>query len=249
MQGLACSRTPCPPAASSLGAKMSFFHGVNGSQSFTNTPIPPIASGTVIGPVQTTGTGPSFSAFSGSVPSFYSVATASAAPSASFATSTASSTGIASSQPGSVFDPIFDTYLDVYNSLNASLGALVLGLLFSSIAFGIVCMKAASYLRSSRSGAAAAKTFMSQAVGLVSMNLLQTIFTAIAVYKSLVVDFGQLNALLDDHWSIIVQIAYMTFIAAIVQSYFAYRLHIVKRNHFLTGAISTYYHALRAPDC
>ena len=32
------------------------------------------------------------------------------------------------------------------------------------------------------------------------LNLLQTVFTAIAVYKSMVVDFGQLNALLDDHW-------------------------------------------------
>ncbi|KAH9889785.1 hypothetical protein C8Q73DRAFT_138843 [Cubamyces lactineus] len=231
MQGLACSRTPCPPAASSLGAKMSFFHGVSGSQSFTNTPVPPIASGTVIGPVQTTGIGPSFSVFSGSMSSFYSVATATVAPSASYATSTASSTGVASSQPGSVFDPIFDTYLDVYNSLNASLGALVLGLLFSSVAFGIVCMKAASYLRSSRSGAAASKIF---AVGLVSLNLLQTVFTAIAVYKSMVVDFGQLNALLDDHWSIIVQIAYMTFIASIVQCYFAYRLHI--------GALSVLLH-------
>ncbi|KAI0662010.1 hypothetical protein C8Q70DRAFT_1051513 [Cubamyces menziesii] len=208
---------------------MSFFHGVS-SPTFTGTPNIPIASGTVIGPDQPIVTGPS-----GSSSVFSSFITGTAAASASYATSTASSTGVANAEPGNVFDPIFGTYLDVYDSLNASLGALVLGLLFSSIAFGIVCMKAASYLRSSRSGAAAAKTF---AVGLVSLNLLQTIFTAIAVYKSMVVDFGQLNALLDNHWSIIVQIGYMMFIASIVQCYFAYRLHIVKRNYFLTGAIA-----------
>ncbi|KAH9847914.1 hypothetical protein C2E23DRAFT_475458 [Lenzites betulinus] len=66
------------------------------------------------------------------------------------------------------------------------------------------------------------------------MNFVQMAFTAHAVYTSVVVDFGTLSALLNNEWSIMVQIAIMTFTAAIAQSFFVCRLHNAKHSAPLT---------------
>ncbi|KAI0821961.1 hypothetical protein BC628DRAFT_708634 [Trametes gibbosa] len=93
-------------------------------------------------------------------------------------------------------------------------------------------MKALIYARHrSRSDGIATRVTVA---ALVLTNIVQMAFSAHAVYTSVVVDFGSLPALLNNEWSIIVQIGVMTLTAAIAQSFFVCRLHYVKRNLGLT---------------
>ncbi|EIW59159.1 uncharacterized protein TRAVEDRAFT_28477 [Trametes versicolor FP-101664 SS1] len=165
--------------------------------------------------------------------SFFAAPSASQSPGA---TGTSAATAFASSSPlpaaGDNFDPLglpdFDTFLGLQATLNAALGLLLFGLLFSAIAFGAVCTKAMAYVcQGSGQDGIATRLIV---VVLVLFNFVQMAFTTHAVYTSVVVDFGSLSDLLNNEWSIMIQIAVVTFIASIAQSFFVCRLHAAKHN-------------------
>ncbi|KAI0369377.1 hypothetical protein BV20DRAFT_360535 [Pilatotrama ljubarskyi] len=142
------------------------------------------------------------------------------ASSANFASATAS-ISVASSTPGlssAQASPSLNAYLYLYDTLHVAVGALLVGLLFASIFFGVVCTKALSYVRSARWGKDATMGFTAHAVcwPIIRLN-------------------GHYTRLLDSVWSIMMQIMFMTYIASVTQSFFVYRLHTVKRNWTFTS--------------
>ncbi|OSD07341.1 hypothetical protein PYCCODRAFT_595659 [Trametes coccinea BRFM310] len=94
-----------------------------------------------------------------------------------------------------------------------------------------------SYFRTSNGNATAIKALVA---GLVVINAVQMGVTTAAVVTSVVVDFGHVSALLDNNWTIITQIFFTTLTAAIVQSYFVYRLHHARRCLSLTLVASLF---------
>ncbi|KAI0769945.1 hypothetical protein C8Q74DRAFT_861099 [Fomes fomentarius] len=120
---------------------------------------------------------------------------------------------------------------DATDMLNMALGAVVIGLVLASITFGIVWTKAVSYFRGRNKDSGLVRATVAS---LILVNAVQLIATVHAVYRAVVVDFGRLSSLLDNEWSILFQIFFMTVAATIAQMFFTFRLHAIKHNIFLT---------------
>ncbi|KAI0352589.1 hypothetical protein OH77DRAFT_1559566 [Trametes cingulata] len=89
------------------------------------------------------------------------------------------------------------TYLFLDDSLHVAVGAMLVGLLFASIFFGVVCTKALSYARSS-SWANAAPANKAIVIALMILNILQMGFTAHAVCWPIIRLNGSYSRLLDN---------------------------------------------------
>ncbi|TFK87487.1 hypothetical protein K466DRAFT_599441 [Polyporus arcularius HHB13444] len=161
------------------------------------------------------------------------------APSASFATATASS-GLVSSTPAPGYsgnDPSFDIQeflLTFADMLNVALGALEIGLVLAAMTFGVVVTKANSYFRGNTSDGALMKTTVAS---MLLLNVIQMIATIHGTYTAVVIDFGRLNDFASPEWSIALQILFTTLTASIAQIFFAFRLHAIMRNVYLTMII------------
>ncbi|RPD62275.1 hypothetical protein L227DRAFT_31294 [Lentinus tigrinus ALCF2SS1-6] len=70
---------------------------------------------------------------------------------------------------------------------------------------------------------------------MVALNVVQVMNTVHALYVAIVVDSFDVYSLLDDEWAISMQIGIMSFLAAISQGFFTYRLQTVKPSLLLNS--------------
>ncbi|KAI0700372.1 hypothetical protein C8T65DRAFT_728753 [Cerioporus squamosus] len=110
-------------------------------------------------------------------------------------------------------------------------GSLEIGLVFASMTFGVVVTKAISYFRRNTPDGALVKTTVA---GMLLLNVVQMIATIHAAYTVFVIYFGRLDEFASSQWSITLQILFTTVTASIAQTFFAFRLHAIMRNYFLT---------------
>jgi hypothetical protein len=110
--------------------------------------------------------------------------------------------------------------------LDNTLGALYIGVAASSVVFGINCMQSFLYFaeHSKRDGRFV-KAFVTV---LWVLELLTVVLINHGVYFYSITNFGDLNVLGEPTiWSIVVEIGLSTFVAFMVQSFFAYRVYIL----------------------
>ncbi|KAF7354090.1 hypothetical protein MVEN_01096400 [Mycena venus] len=110
--------------------------------------------------------------------------------------------------------------------LDNSLGALYIGVATASVIFGINCMQSFLYFaeHSDRDGRFI-KGFVTM---LWVLELLTVILIHHGIYFYSISNFGDLNVLAKPTiWSIVVEIGLSTFVAFMVQSFFAYRVYIL----------------------
>ncbi|KAI0700371.1 hypothetical protein C8T65DRAFT_284839 [Cerioporus squamosus] len=170
-------------------------------------------------------------------------ATGTAAAASSFATST-SSVGDATSDPMipsgwgySGNDPSLDLQAFVMrfiDMLHVALGALEIGLVLAAMTFGVVVMKAISYFRGNPSDGALVKATIAS---MILLNVVQMVATIHGTWTAVIIDFGSLDDFASPAWSITLQILFTTLTASIAQTFFAFRLHAIMRNVWLTMTI------------
>ncbi|KAF7356484.1 hypothetical protein MVEN_00981500 [Mycena venus] len=110
--------------------------------------------------------------------------------------------------------------------LDNTLGALYIGVAASSVVFGINCMQSFLYFaeHSKRDG----RFFKAFVLVLWILELLTVVLINHGVYFYSISNFGDLNVLAEPTiWSIVVEIGLSTFVAFMVQSFFAYRVYIL----------------------
>ncbi|KAJ7505783.1 hypothetical protein B0H11DRAFT_1976161 [Mycena galericulata] len=110
--------------------------------------------------------------------------------------------------------------------LDNTLGCLYIGVVLASVVFGINCMQSFLYFaeHSQRDG-----RFVKLYVAVLWIfELLTVILINHGVYYYTISNFGDLNVLAEPTvWSIVVEIGLSTFVAFMVQSFFAYRVYIL----------------------
>ncbi|RPD77944.1 hypothetical protein L226DRAFT_337054 [Lentinus tigrinus ALCF2SS1-7] len=123
------------------------------------------------------------------------------------------------------YDPAF--YHNIVSQLPQSLGVLVIGLILISISFWIVCSKAVEYTCRAKVDERGTEATVT------CLILAQFIIAVYKVYRSVVTNSGDLFRLLDDNWSVPIQILMMALTACVAQGFFTHRLHIITQNQLI----------------
>ncbi|KAF7359922.1 hypothetical protein MVEN_00718100 [Mycena venus] len=110
--------------------------------------------------------------------------------------------------------------------LDNTLGALYIGVAASSVVFGINCMQSFLYFAEhSKCDGRFVKAFVTV---LWILELLTVILINHGVYFYSITNFGDLNILTEPTvWSITVEVGLSTFVALMVQTFFAHRVYIL----------------------
>ncbi|RDX49973.1 hypothetical protein OH76DRAFT_1482774 [Lentinus brumalis] len=149
-------------------------------------------------------------------------------------TSTSATLSVITLRPGGqlvseeTLDPF---YQDMVSQLHQSLGVLVVGLMLVAILFWVVCVKAMQYYagRAKADGRGTKATVAT----LIALNLVQFVIAVYQVYRSVVLNFGDLFKLLDSDRCIPIQILVMALTACVAQGFFTHVLHTIRRNQLV----------------
>ncbi|KAF5350338.1 hypothetical protein D9758_012786 [Tetrapyrgos nigripes] len=109
----------------------------------------------------------------------------------------------------------------VPQDLGTSLGAVELGIMFSSVFYGVVIIQSYKYYQASfKKDSALLKTTVAV---LCALETFHTAFQWIYLYRMTISSFGQNDQLNEINWSFIVSMPLTTIIANIVQAFFSHR--------------------------
>ncbi|TFK87486.1 hypothetical protein K466DRAFT_662982 [Polyporus arcularius HHB13444] len=149
-------------------------------------------------------------------------------------TSTSATLSVITLRPGGQLvseETLGPLYQGMVSQLHQSLGVLVVGLMLVAISFWVVCVKAMQYYagRAKADGRGTKATLAT----LIALNLVQFVIAVYQVYRSVVLNFGDLFKLLDNDWCIPIQILVMALTACVAQGFFTHMLHTIRRNQFV----------------
>ncbi|TDL25244.1 hypothetical protein BD410DRAFT_633183 [Rickenella mellea] len=120
-------------------------------------------------------------------------------------------------------------------SLGNTMGALFLGLLLSTLLFGIICLQAYHYYQNFPEDRAYVKVFVAF---LLALNAANVALFSEGMYHYLIANFGNFKAIMGPYGSLNIYSFLNSFITWMCQLYFAWRVWRVSNgNYFLTGAI------------
>ncbi|KAF5317587.1 hypothetical protein D9758_018465 [Tetrapyrgos nigripes] len=106
--------------------------------------------------------------------------------------------------------------------LGTSLGAIELGIMFSSVLYGVVVIQSYKYYQASfKKDSALLKTTVAV---LCSFETVHTVFQWIYLYRMTIASFGDPKQLDEITWSFQVSVPLTTIIASIVQTFFCHRV-------------------------
>ncbi|PIL22408.1 hypothetical protein GSI_15096 [Ganoderma sinense ZZ0214-1] len=145
----------------------------------------------------------------------------------------ATSTGVVSSLPAGD-SALLQNLLDGVHDLNIASAALLVGLVIASLTFGVMCTKAVTYLNGKNRGGA---LVIGMVVCMVLLNLVQFMAMVAAAYSAIIINFGNRESWLNSRATITIQVGLVGFAASFAHTFFAFRLHAVKRSMILTMAI------------
>ncbi|KAM5533633.1 hypothetical protein V8D89_012746 [Ganoderma adspersum] len=143
------------------------------------------------------------------------------------------STGVVSSLPAGD-SALLQNLLDGVHDLNIASAALLIGLVIASLTCGVMCTKAVTYLNGKNRGGA---LIIGMVVSMVLVNLVQFVAMVAAGYSAMIVDFGNRESWLNSRTTVTSQLAFVGLAASIAHTFFAFRLHAVKRSMTLTMTI------------
>ncbi|KAL0959315.1 hypothetical protein HGRIS_014577 [Hohenbuehelia grisea] len=117
------------------------------------------------------------------------------------------------------------------SALDLNLGSLEIGVLLSSTLFGITTVQLYMYYQNRYKD----PWWIRSLVMLVwLMEALHTIFAWVYLYRLTVTFYGQPQMLTVAHWTLNISAAFDGIIGAIVQAYFAWRVHVLSRGWTIT---------------
>jgi len=111
------------------------------------------------------------------------------------------------------------------SSLALTLGALEVGILLSSVLFGVVTVQAFLYTERNFKD----PLWLRIVVGIVLLlETIQTIFTWVLLYSLTVTNYGKSDTIIETHqiWTLPVALICSSLIGAIVQNFFGYRVRV-----------------------
>ncbi|KAI0042897.1 hypothetical protein FA95DRAFT_1609816 [Auriscalpium vulgare] len=110
-----------------------------------------------------------------------------------------------------------------------TIGVEYLGVVFSSILYGVTCIQSFQYFRSVKAGSDA-WWIRSMVLALLTLDTIHQAFLIHVPYYYLIAHYGDPEALLKDLWSIPSAVALTTIIAFISNSFFVYRIWKLSSN-------------------
>ncbi|KZP26311.1 hypothetical protein FIBSPDRAFT_1040857 [Athelia psychrophila] len=113
-------------------------------------------------------------------------------------------------------------------------GAILIGCFIGLILFGVVAAQAFSYIQDCENDPLWQKLFIAS---LMTLVIISTIFSMIWTYQLFIDGWGDPAAFVTAGWPLVVQPMLEGTIAAMVQLFFAWRLHIIAKRPWLTSAI------------
>ncbi|KZP26309.1 hypothetical protein FIBSPDRAFT_949486 [Athelia psychrophila] len=113
-------------------------------------------------------------------------------------------------------------------------GAILIGCFVGLILFGVIAAQAFSYCQDCENDPLWQKLFIA---GLMILGTISTIFSMIWTYQLFIDGWGDPAAYVTAGWPLVAQPMLEGTIAAMVQLFFAWRLHIIAKRPWLTAAI------------
>ncbi|KAJ7649471.1 hypothetical protein DFH06DRAFT_1193256 [Mycena polygramma] len=113
----------------------------------------------------------------------------------------------------------------IMHALNNLLGPWFIGIMISSIIFGVTCLQ--MYLYFSKFSAKDPVLLKAFVAFLLSMEILHVVLLGVSYYTASIINFGNFVEIFLGPWSLRAQIVIGVFLGTLVQMFYAYRIYVL----------------------